>query len=304
MFARPPRSRLAGGSVSGQRDRRQRHDRQREPREHDEDPLPGGDLEHLRRRSPAPGSARARSPASATRTAAPRRRPRRGRGRPRGRSRSPRRRRVPAGTAGRPARRRSARARTAATCPRRRRRPIDQRAPAADPVAQRTCHELAEREADHAPRSASAAPRRRDASSERVISGRPGRYMSIESGPIATIEPRITISSGLEGNADVLDLRVGEQRLDALPAADPGALHAAERQLDAAAHAVAVDEDLPGADARRDAVGAAQVARPDARDEAVGRGVGERDRRRGRSRTRSRSAPGRRPPRRRAPSPA
>src|SRR4051794_23719999 len=82
------------------------------------------------------------------------------------------------------------------------------------------------------------------ACSERVISGSPGRYMSIESGPIATIEPRITIRAGLEGNEDVLDLRVREQRLDALPAADPGALHAAERQLDAAAHAIGVDEDL------------------------------------------------------------
>src|SRR3954451_17182193 len=70
------------------------------------------------------------------------------------------------------------------------------------------------------------------ACSERVISGRPGRYMSIDSGPIATIEPRITISSGLEGNADVLDLRVRQQRFDALNTAEAGALHAAERELD------------------------------------------------------------------------
>ena len=43
-----------------------------------------------------------------------------------------------------------------------------------------------------------------------------------------------------------------------LPRPYPGALHAAERQLDAAADAVAVDEDLAGADARGDAVRAAR----------------------------------------------
>src|SRR4051794_28273358 len=116
------------------------------------------------------------------------------------------------------------------------------------------------------------------ACSERVISGSPGRYMSIDSGPIATIEPRITISSALEGNAHVLDLRVREQRVDALAAAVAGALHAAEGQLDAAADAVGVDEHLAGADARGDSVRAAEVAGPDARDEPVARRVGKRDR--------------------------
>ena len=80
-----------------------------------------------------------------------------------------------------------------------------------------------------------------------------------------------------EGNADVLDLRVGQQRLDALPAAVAGPLHAAERQLDAAAHAVGVDEDLAGVDAVGDAVRAAEVARPDAGDEPVLGEVGQRD---------------------------
>src|SRR4051794_1639551 len=102
--------------------------------------------------------------------------------------------------------------------------------------------------------------------------------MSIDNGPIATIEPRITTRAGLEGNEDVLDLRVREQRLDALPASDAGPLHAAERQLDTPADAVAVDEHLARADTGGDAVRAAQVARPHAGDEAVGRGIGLRDR--------------------------
>src|SRR3954451_15386988 len=88
------------------------------------------------------------------------------------------------------------------------------------------------------------------ACSERVISGSPGRYMSIDSGPMATIEPRITIRNGLEGNADVLDLRVRQQRVDALAAAVAGALHAPERQLDAPADPVGVHPPLPRQGAR------------------------------------------------------
>src|SRR6202007_2093295 len=80
-----------------------------------------------------------------------------------------------------------------------------------------------------------------------------------------------------QGAADVLELRVGEQRLDALAAPVAGALHAAERQLDAAADAVAVDEHLAGLDAGGDAMRAPEVARPDAGHEAVRRRVGEVD---------------------------
>src|SRR3954453_15939652 len=76
--------------------------------------------------------------------------------------------------------------------------------------------------------------------------------------------------SRFQGDPDVLDLRVGEQRLDALAAAVAGAAHAAERELDAAADPVAVDEHLPGADAGGHAVRAGEVLRPHARDEPVG----------------------------------
>ena len=65
------------------------------------------------------------------------------------------------------------------------------------------------------------------------------------------------------------------ERDKALLAAVAGFLHAAERQLDAAARAVAVDENLPGADLSRHPHRAIAVARPDAGDEAVVGGIGE-----------------------------
>ena len=78
-------------------------------------------------------------------------------------------------------------------------------------------------------------------------------------------------------HADVLQLRVGEQRLDALAAAVAGALHATERELDTAADPVGVDEHLARLDRGGDAVRAGEVARPDAGDEPVLGRVGEVD---------------------------
>src|SRR6185312_11466472 len=69
-----------------------------------------------------------------------------------------------------------------------------------------------------------------------------------------------------------------EERLEALLAAVAGALDAAERQLDAAAGAEIVDEDLPGFERPRKAQLPPAILRPDAGDEAVGRAVGDADR--------------------------
>src|SRR3954447_8010475 len=90
--------------------------------------------------------------------------------------------------------------------------------------------------------------------------------------------------------------------LEALLAAVAGFLDPAEGQLDAAAGAVGVDEDLAAAHRPRDPRRAPGVAGPDAGDEAVGRAVGEA--RRPRPRRGSLTAPARRPRRRRGRSPA
>src|SRR5438128_429362 len=90
-------------------------------------------------------------------------------------------------------------------------------------------------------------------------------------------------SSLMAGRSSVLDrhsLQRGEaqQARPTLLATVAAAAHAAERQLDAAARAVIVDEDLPRAQGLREAQLTSAVARPHARDEPVGRAVGERDR--------------------------
>jgi hypothetical protein len=61
---------------------------------------------------------------------------------------------------------------------------------------------------------------------------------------------RLTAGHSRELHADVLDLRIAGERLEAFFATVPALLVAAERQLDAAAGAVRVDVDLAGLDAR------------------------------------------------------
>ena len=56
-----------------------------------------------------------------------------------------------------------------------------------------------------------------------------------------------------------------------------GFLHSAERQFDAAAGAIAVDENLAAPHRPSDANRAPGVARPDARDQAIRRAIGEAD---------------------------
>src|SRR5690348_5010957 len=77
---------------------------------------------------------------------------------------------------------------------------------------------------------------------------------------------------------DRLQRREAVQRLEPLLATVPGMLDAAERQLDAAAGAVVVDEDLAAPQRPRHPERAAAVARPDAGDEAVLGAVGDPDR--------------------------
>ena len=84
------------------------------------------------------------------------------------------------------------------------------------------------------------------------------------------------------------------QRLEALLAAVARRLDAAERQLDAAAGAVVVDEHLAASQRARQRSCRAAVARPDAGDQAVVGAVGERGSPRPRRRTASPPAPGRR----------
>src|SRR5262245_34749836 len=67
------------------------------------------------------------------------------------------------------------------------------------------------------------------------------------------------------------------ERLEALLPSVTGLLETAERQLDAAARTIAINEDLTGADAFGDAVLPAAVVRPDSSDEAKLRTVGETD---------------------------
>src|SRR5690606_1244618 len=64
------------------------------------------------------------------------------------------------------------------------------------------------------------------------------------------------------------------ERLEALLAAVAGTLEAAEGKLDAAAGAIAIDEDLAGANALGDAMLARAVLRPGLGDEAVVGGIG------------------------------
>src|SRR5262245_6129373 len=68
------------------------------------------------------------------------------------------------------------------------------------------------------------------------------------------------------------------QRFEALLAAVTRMPNAAERQLDAAARAVAVDEHLAAADRTRHPELPAAIARPDARDEPERRAVRDEDR--------------------------
>ena len=72
-----------------------------------------------------------------------------------------------------------------------------------------------------------------------------------------------------------LQRREAVQRLEALLAAVARVLDAAEGQLDAAARAVVVDEDLAALELARHAQRAAAVARPHAGHQAVGRAVGQ-----------------------------
>src|SRR5436190_16775439 len=76
---------------------------------------------------------------------------------------------------------------------------------------------------------------------------------------------------------DRLQRREAVQRLEALLATVTRVLDAAERQLDAAAGAVVVDEHLPALQGARHSQRAAAVSRPDAGDEAVLRSVGDAD---------------------------
>src|SRR5664279_2927574 len=76
---------------------------------------------------------------------------------------------------------------------------------------------------------------------------------------------------------DRLQRREAVERLEPLLAAVAGVLDAAERQLDAAAGAVVVDEYLAALQRPRHAQGAAAVLRPHAGDEAVLRAVGDAD---------------------------
>src|SRR5262245_9954706 len=69
-----------------------------------------------------------------------------------------------------------------------------------------------------------------------------------------------------------------EERLEALLAPMTRALDAAERQLDAAAGAEIVDEDLARFERSREAQLAPAILRPDAGDKPVGRAVGDGDR--------------------------
>src|ERR1700756_117036 len=74
-------------------------------------------------------------------------------------------------------------------------------------------------------------------------------------------------------------LRLGEEveRLEAALAADAALLHPAERDTEVAEEP-AVDPDGAAVDGGGDAMRAGEVARPDARREAVARRVRERDR--------------------------
>src|SRR6188472_1246333 len=76
---------------------------------------------------------------------------------------------------------------------------------------------------------------------------------------------------------DRLQRREAVERLEALLAAVARVLHAAEGQLDAAARAVVVDEDLAAAQRPRHPHLPAAVAGPHARDETVPGAVGYRD---------------------------
>src|SRR5690349_24361834 len=76
---------------------------------------------------------------------------------------------------------------------------------------------------------------------------------------------------------DRLDLAEMVQPLEPLLAAVAGVLDPAEGQLDAAAGAVIVDEDLPGLERAGEPHLPAAVARPGARDQPVGRAVGDAD---------------------------
>src|SRR3954468_5800080 len=110
--------------------------------------------------------------------------------------------------------------------------------------------------------------------------GKPlGPFLSawIDSGPTASEAPDHAAASPVVHH-DGLRGREFVQRLEALLAAVAGALDAAEGQLDAAAGAEAVDEDLAAAHGAGDPHRAPGVAGPDAGDEAVGRAVGEPDR--------------------------
>src|SRR5204862_8249009 len=77
---------------------------------------------------------------------------------------------------------------------------------------------------------------------------------------------------------DALELRILEERLEALLAAVAGPLVAAERQLHATARAVAVDEHLADAQVADQSLGPPEVARPHRGDQPVVGAVGERER--------------------------
>src|SRR5438105_465146 len=91
--------------------------------------------------------------------------------------------------------------------------------------------------------------------------------------PIMSIVPE----TPSDPDRHALQLRVMMQGFQALLASDAALLVAAEGGLDPARHPL-VHVDLPGLEPRCDAVGAGQIAGPDAGREPVGRVVGGPDR--------------------------
>src|SRR6185503_1433730 len=90
-------------------------------------------------------------------------------------------------------------------------------------------------------------------------------------------ERRVVIPSPMKQRHG-LQCRETVERFKTLFPSVARALDAAEGQLDAAAGAVIVDEDLAGGNGAREAQLAAAVASPDAADEAIRGAVGDRDR--------------------------
>src|SRR6476620_1364719 len=90
-------------------------------------------------------------------------------------------------------------------------------------------------------------------------------------------EPAVPDAASTMAQHDGLQRRETVQRLETFLAAMPRMLDATERQFDAAARAVIVDEHLPARERTRHPELAAAVARPDAGDEAVVRRIGKCD---------------------------